>query len=364
MPCFGNGRTKDPHSCEDHRPTCRGPAPQGRLPGPRPAPYVPAQHPRPDQPQRQSLQRFTYGELHAATYGFSERRVVGEGGFGYVYWGRLRSGVHVAVKRLDRRGQQGDREFNVEVDMLTRLHHPNLITLLGVCVEDDHRAAVFQLMHGGCLRGALDAGMATEPVTSTAHFLPRHPLCWTARLNAAVGAAAGLAFLHEEARPSILHRDVKSTNILLDEADCACIGDLGLARSAAVAPHRHGSHAETLNGTFGYLAPEYMLNGQHSHKSDVYAFGVVLLELLTGQQPVDPMRRSAPSLVQHMLPHLCSIDRAQAHLDPVICREPISVPQLVIFLDITAACLLERPQNRPTMTTAAQPQHVTYTAAS
>ncbi|KAK1408723.1 hypothetical protein QVD17_40732 [Tagetes erecta] len=218
---------------------------------------------------------FTFRELAAATNNFSPDCFLGEGGFGHVYKGRLQgTGQVVAVKQLDRNGLQGNREFLVEVLMLSLLHHPNLVNLIGYCADGDQRLLVYEFMPLGSLEDHL-------------HDLPpdREALDWNTRMKIAAGAAKGLEFLHDKANPPVIYRDFKSSNILLGEGFQPKLSDFGLAK---LGPTGDKSHVSTrVMGTYGYCAPEYAMTGQLTVKSDVYSFGVVFLELITGRKAID-----------------------------------------------------------------------------
>ncbi|KAG5002388.1 hypothetical protein AAZX31_08G350400 [Glycine max] len=222
-----------------------------------------------------AAQTFTFRELAAATKNFRPESFVGEGGFGRVYKGRLETTAQiVAVKQLDKNGLQGNREFLVEVLMLSLLHHPNLVNLIGYCADGDQRLLVYEFMPLGSLEDHL-------------HDLPpdKEPLDWNTRMKIAVGAAKGLEYLHDKANPPVIYRDFKSSNILLDEGYHPKLSDFGLAKLGPVGDKSHVS--TRVMGTYGYCAPEYAMTGQLTVKSDVYSFGVVFLELITGRKAID-----------------------------------------------------------------------------
>ncbi|KAJ7568707.1 hypothetical protein O6H91_01G044700 [Diphasiastrum complanatum] len=225
-----------------------------------------------------SAQTFTFHELAAATRNFKPECLLGEGGFGRVYKGRLEStGQVVAVKQLDRNGLQGNREFLVEVLMLSMLHHPNLVNLIGYCADGEQRVLVYEYMPLGCVEDHL-------------HDLPpnRDALDWNARMKIAAGAARGLEYLHDKANPPVIYRDFKSSNILLDAEFHPKLSDFGLAKLGPIGDKTHVS--TRVMGTYGYCAPEYAMTGQLTIKSDVYSFGVVMLELITGRKAIDNAR--------------------------------------------------------------------------
>ncbi|KAK7304271.1 hypothetical protein VNO77_45138 [Canavalia gladiata] len=222
-----------------------------------------------------AAQTFTFRELASATKNFRPESFVGEGGFGRVYRGKLEStGQVVAVKQLDKNGLQGNREFLVEVLMLSLLHHPNLVNLIGYCADGDQRLLVYEFMPLGSLEDHL-------------HDLPpdKEPLDWNTRMKIAAGAAKGLEYLHDKANPPVIYRDFKSSNILLDEGYHPKLSDFGLAKLGPVGDKSHVS--TRVMGTYGYCAPEYAMTGQLTVKSDVYSFGVVFLELITGRKAID-----------------------------------------------------------------------------
>ncbi|XP_027337734.1 probable LRR receptor-like serine/threonine-protein kinase At1g06840 [Abrus precatorius] len=222
------------------------------------------------------VRAFTYGELSTATNNFSSSSQVGQGGYGKVYKGILSDGTVVAIKRAQEGSLQGEKEFLTEISLLSRLHHRNLVSLLGYCDEEGEQMLVYEFMSNGTLRDHLS-------VTAKA------PLSFAMRLKMALGAAKGLMYLHTEADPPIFHRDVKASNILLDSKFSAKVADFGLSRLAPV-PDIEGivpGHVSTVvKGTPGYLDPEYFLTHKLTDKSDVYSLGVVFLELLTGMQPI------------------------------------------------------------------------------
>ncbi|XP_072964209.1 serine/threonine-protein kinase PBS1-like [Typha angustifolia] len=229
---------------------------------------------------------FTFRELAAATKNFRPECFLGEGGFGRVYKGCLEStGKVVAIKQLDRNGLQGNREFLVEVLMLSLLHHSNLVNLIGYCSEGDQRLLVYEYMSLGSLEDHL-------------HDLPldKEPLDWITRMKIAAGAAKGLEYLHDIAKPPVIYRDLKSSNILLDQGFHPKLSDFGLAKLGPVGDKSHVS--TRVMGTYGYCAPEYAMTGQLTVKSDVYSFGVVLLELITGRKAID---NSKPHAEQNLV---------------------------------------------------------------
>jgi len=236
--------------------------------------------------QSPNLKSFTFAELKAATRNFRPDSVLGEGGFGSVFKGWIDeqtltaskpgTGVVIAVKKLNQDGWQGHQEWLAEVNYLGQFSHPNLVKLIGYCLEDEHRLLVYEFMPRGSLENHL--------FRRGSYF---QPLSWTLRLKVALGAAKGLAFLHN-AETSVIYRDFKTSNILLDSEYNAKLSDFGLAKDG---PTGDKSHVSTrIMGTYGYAAPEYLATGHLTTKSDVYSYGVVLLEVLSGRRAVDKNR--------------------------------------------------------------------------
>ncbi|KAJ6894541.1 hypothetical protein NC652_028341 [Populus alba x Populus x berolinensis] len=221
---------------------------------------------------------FTCRELATATTNFNNENLIGEGGFGRVYKGLIaKTNQVVAVKQLDRNGFQGNREFLIEVLMLSLLHHPNLVNMVGYCADGDQRILVYEFMVNGSLEDHL---LDLTP--------DKNPLDWNTRIKIAEGAARGLEYLHESADPPVIYRDFKASNVLLDENFNPKLSDFGLAK---LGPTGDKTHVSTrVMGTYGYCAPEYALTGQLTAKSDVYGFGVVFLEMITGRRVIDSSR--------------------------------------------------------------------------
>lgn len=297
----------------------------------------------------ENCRRFSYGELEDATRvsdcseGFDDRLVIGEGGFGKVYLGTLTDGSQVAVKRLDRLGMQGDKEFGIEVSLLGTLRHANIVTLRGVCVEGDHRCMLTDMCTNGSLRGQLD--------------LREKGLGWAARIHVTLGAALGLAYLHDHAEPPVVHRDFKTSNILVDHACNGRVADFGLARrmksrSGAGIHEPLPPECTVVMGTFGYVAPEYARTGTLNEKSDVYAFGVVLLEVLTCGEVVDTKRPLANrNLVDWLYSRLQDISMIKEVVDPVL--GDVDDTELATFCELATWCLQQDGSKRPRMSQAA-----------
>ncbi|KAA0051868.1 serine/threonine-protein kinase CDL1 [Cucumis melo var. makuwa] len=286
------------------------------------------------------LQLFTFKQLHSATGGFSKSNVVGHGSFGHVYRGVLNDGRKVAIKLMDQAGKQGEDEFKVEVELLRRLHSPYLLALLGYCSDNNHKLLVYEFMANGGLQEHL------YPVGSTVK------LDWETRLRVALEAAKGLEYLHEHVCPPVIHRDFKSSNVLLDKNLHAKVSDFGLAK---IGSDKAGGHVSTrVLGTQGYVAPEYALTGHLTTKSDVYSYGVVLLELLTGRVPVDMKRTPGEaSLVSWALPRLTDRERVMHIMDPAL-EGQYSMKDVVQVAAIAAMCVQPEADYRPLMADVVQ----------
>ncbi|KAL2600643.1 hypothetical protein AAZV13_10G124700 [Glycine max] len=256
-------------------------------------------------PKFRGVQVFTYRELEIATDGFSEANVIGSngiiGGHGLIYRGVLSDGTLAAIKLLRTEGKQGERAFRIEVDLLSRLHSPHLVELLGYCADQHHRLLIFEYMPNGTLHYHLHTPNDQYQL-----------LDWWARMRIALDCARALEFLHEHAVSPVIHRDFKSNNVLLDQNFRAKVSDFGLAKMGS--EKRNGR----VLGTTGYLAPEYA-TGKLTTKSDVYSYGVVLLELLTGRVPVDIKRAPGEHvLVSWALPRLTNREKVIEMVDPAL----------------------------------------------
>ncbi|KAF8042323.1 hypothetical protein BT93_A0826 [Corymbia citriodora subsp. variegata] len=280
-------------------------------------------------------QNFTFRELASATKNFRQECLLGEGGFGRVYKGTLQgTGQVVAVKQLDRHGLQGNKEFLVEVLMLSLLHHENLVNLIGYCADGDQRLLVYEYMPGGSLEDHLfDIGPQQKP------------LDWLTRMKIAFGAAQGLEYLHHKANPPVIFRDLKSSNILLDEAFNPKLSDFGLAKLGPAGDKMHVS--SRVMGTYGYCAPEYARSGELTLKSDVFSFGVVLLELITGRKAIDTTKPiDEQNLVAWAQPKFRDPKLYPDMADPLLERR---FPEKALnqAVAIVAMCLQEEASVRP-----------------
>ncbi|XP_010262232.1 PREDICTED: proline-rich receptor-like protein kinase PERK8 [Nelumbo nucifera] len=279
---------------------------------------------------------FTYAELVEATNGFSAQNLLGEGGFGCVYKGCLTDGREVAVKQLKIGGAQGEREFRAEVEIISRVHHRHLVSLVGYCISESQRLLVYDYVPNKTLHYHL-------------HGEGRPIMDWATRIKVAAGAARGIAYLHEDCHPRIIHRDIKSSNILLDNNFEARVSDFGLAKLALDTY----THVTTrVMGTFGYMAPEYASSGKLTEKSDMYSFGVVLLELITGRKPVDASQPLGDeSLVEWARPLLTqALDNEEFEelIDPRLGKNYVG-NEMFRMIEAAAACVRHSAAKRPRM---------------
>ncbi|KAJ0233529.1 Protein BRASSINOSTEROID INSENSITIVE 1 [Hirschfeldia incana] len=282
------------------------------------------------------LRKLTFADLLKATNGFHEDSMIGSGGFGDVYKAVLKDGTAVAIKKLIQISGQGDREFMAEMETIGKIKHRNLVPLLGYCKVGEERLLVYEFMKYGSLEDVLHDVKKKAGVK----------LNWFTRQKIAIGAARGLAFLHHNCIPHIIHRDMKSSNVLLDENLEARVSDFGMARlMSAMDTHLSVS---TLAGTPGYVPPEYYQSFRCSTKGDVYSYGVVLLELLTGRRPTDSPDFGDNNLVGWVRQHAKL--RISDVFDPELMKEdPAREIELLQHLKIAVACLDDRAWRRPTM---------------
>ncbi|KAK4262003.1 hypothetical protein QN277_027620 [Acacia crassicarpa] len=292
-----------------------------------------------------NLKVFSFVDLKAATKNFKHDTLLGEGGFGKVYKGWLDektltpskagSGIVVAIKKLNPESVQGFQEWQSEVNFLGRLSHPNLVKLLGYCWDAEELLLVYEFMPKGSLEN---------------HLFRRNPniepLYWNMRLKIAIGAARGLAFLHTSEK-KVIYRDFKASNILLDGNYNAKISDFGLAK---LGPSGGESHVTTrVMGTYGYAAPEYVATGHLYVKSDVYGFGVVLLEMLTGLRALDTKRPSGQqNLVDWVKPYLSSKRKLKTVMDARI-QGQYTLKAASQAAKLALKCLQPDPKHRPSM---------------
>lgn len=292
-----------------------------------------------------NLKVFSFSDLKSATKNFKSDNLLGEGGFGKVYKGwidektlapsKMGSGMVVAIKKLNPESVQGFDQWQSEVNFLGRLSHPNLVKLLGYCWEEKELLLVYEYIPKGSLENHL---FRRNPAVE--------PLSWDSRLKIAIGAARGLSFLHSSEK-KIIYRDFKASNILLDWHNNAKIADFGLAK---LGPSSGESHVTTrIMGTYGYAAPEYIATGHLYVKSDVYGFGVVLLELLTGLRALDPKRPSGQqNLVDWTKPILSQRGKLKNIIDHRM-EDQYSFKAVLQTAQLTLKCLAAEPRHRPCM---------------
>ncbi|KAG4164504.1 hypothetical protein ERO13_A13G020500v2 [Gossypium hirsutum] len=277
--------------------------------------------------------RFPFIELVEATDNFNENLVIGVGGFGKVYKGVLRDETEVAVKRGTPQSSQGLVEFRTEIEMLSQFRHRHLVSLIGYCDESNEMIIIYEYMENGTLKNHL--------------YGSSHPgMTWRQRLEISIGSAKGLHYLHTGSTKSIIHRDVKSANILLDKNFMAKVADFGLSKTGPDIDRTHVSTA--VKGSFGYLDPEYLTTQKLTEKSDVYSFGVVLLEVLCGRPVIDPsLPREKVNLVDWALKSRRN-GRLEDIVDPSVVGE-IRKESLNKFWEITEKCLGKHGIYRPSM---------------
>ncbi|KAJ0908910.1 putative protein kinase RLK-Pelle-RLCK-VIIa-1 family [Helianthus annuus] len=289
-----------------------------------------------DVPANTKQRKFSYQELVKATDNFKSDRYIGEGGFGEVYKGKLENPKQVvAVKKLNRDGLQGHKEFLVEITMLSLVCHPNIVNLIGYCSENEELLLVYEFMPLGSLE---------EHLHDPKPYMK--PLDWNTRIKIALGTARGLNHLHHHREPPIIYRDMKSANILLDDGYHPKISDLGLAKFG---PLGNKSYVSTrVMGTMGYCAPEYGYTGHLTIKSDTYSFGVVLLELVTGRQAFDKTTEGGQYLIEWAEPMLIDKRRYVKLADPKMKGEFMHRP-LKKIVQVALMCMNDDFEKRPDM---------------
>ncbi|KAF8411546.1 hypothetical protein HHK36_004100 [Tetracentron sinense] len=304
------------------------------------------------------LKRFSLRELQVATDTFSNKNILGRGGFGKVYKGRLADGSLVAVKRLkEERTPGGELQFQTEVEMISMAVHRNLLRLRGFCMTTTERLLVYPYMANGsvasCLRGYCLLAFPHDFLRNCSPMLyckrppSEPPLDWPTRKRIALGSARGLSYLHDHCDPKIIHRDVKAANILLDEEFEAVVGDFGLAK---LMDYKDTHVTTAVRGTIGHIAPEYLSTGKSSEKTDVFGYGIMLLELITGQRAFDLARLANDDDVMLLdwVKGLLKEKKLEMLVDPDLQSNYIDyeVEQLI---QVALLCTQGSPMERPKM---------------
>ncbi|CAL9210606.1 unnamed protein product [Musa hybrid cultivar] len=277
--------------------------------------------------------------LRSATRNFASENVLGKGGFGVVYKGELHDGTMIAVKRMESAvlSSKALDEFHAEIAVLSKVRHRNLVSILGYSIEEYERLLVYEYMPQGALSKHLFRWKQLES----------EPLSWKKRMNIALDVARGMEYLHNLAHQCFIHRDLKSSNILLGDDYRAKVSDFGLAK---LAPDGKNSVATRLAGTFGYLAPEYAVTGKVTKKIDVFSFGVVLMELLTGLMALDENR---PEESRYLVSWFCQMKTTKENLnsiiDPALVVTDENFDSISIIAELAGHCAAREPQQRPDM---------------
>ncbi|KAL3632400.1 hypothetical protein CASFOL_025384 [Castilleja foliolosa] len=288
-------------------------------------------------------------DLNRRTNNFGTKALIGEGSYGRVFYAKLSSGQEAAIKKLDNTSPEPDSDFTAQVDrfegktlsMVSRLKNEHFVGLLGYCLEQNNRILAYEYATKGSLHDVLHGRKGVQGAE------PGPVLTWSQRVKIAHGAAKGIEFLHEKCQPSIVHRDVRSSNVLLFDDFVAKIADFSLTNQSSDTAAR--LHSTRVLGTFGYHAPEYAMTGQITQKSDVYSFGVVLLELLTGRKPVDhTMPKGQQSLVTWATPRL-SEDKVKQCVDPKL-NDDYPPKAIAKMAAVAALCVQYEADFRPNMT--------------
>ncbi|GAB4826936.1 hypothetical protein Ancab_033814 [Ancistrocladus abbreviatus] len=281
----------------------------------------------------ENTRHFSYNEIRAATDNFNLSNKIGRGGFGTVYKGILKNGVEVAIKTLSAESKQGLREFLTEIKIISDVRHPNLVALIGCCAEGTSRILVYEYVENRSLDRVLLGRNSA-----------RVKLDWERRSAICLGTARGLAFLHEELVPRIVHRDIKASNILLDKDFQPKIGDFGLAK---LFPDNITHISTRIAGTTGYLAPEYALGGHLTMKADVYSFGVLVLEIISGRRGSRVEVGETPKLLLESAWELFEAGRLLELVDPELIDYPEE--EVIRFMKIAFFCTQGVAARRPLM---------------
>ncbi|EFJ25253.1 hypothetical protein SELMODRAFT_99707, partial [Selaginella moellendorffii] len=277
---------------------------------------------------------FTFKELINATSNFSDDRKLGEGGFGSVFWGQLSDGTQIAVKRLKNLTTTNEMAFAVEVETLGRVQHRNLLKLRGYCTDGQERIIVYDYMPNLSLLSHLHGKLGSSACLS-----------WPKRVKIAMGSAEAIEYLHHDANPHIIHRDVKASNVLIDANFEAQIADFGFAKFV---PEGVTHMTTRVKGTLGYLAPEYAMWGKVSESCDVYSFGILLLELISGRKPIEKMGSGMKRTIVEWAAPLVFQGKFEDLVDPKL-QGKFSMLQLKKLVHAATLCAQSNPENRPTM---------------
>ncbi|XP_057967672.1 cysteine-rich receptor-like protein kinase 34 isoform X2 [Malania oleifera] len=281
-----------------------------------------------------NLQVFCCTDIKAATDNFSSENKLGEGGFGPVYKGKLRSGQEIAVKRLSKTSKQGQNEFENEVTLIAKLQHVNLVRLLGFCSKGKEKMLIYEYMPNKSLDFYI-----FDPIAQSL-------LNWNMRVHIIEGVIQGLLYLQEYSRLTILHRDLKASNILLDNEMRPKISDFGMAR--IFEKDEHEKNSSQIVGTYGYVPPECVKNGIYSVKSDVYSFGVLLLQIISGRRNDCTYGTGENlNLTEHAY-ELWKAGKGMEFMDPSL-DDASSTCKLMRCMQVALLCLQEKPENRPSM---------------
>ncbi|KAI3676117.1 hypothetical protein L1987_85716 [Smallanthus sonchifolius] len=284
-------------------------------------------------PQLKGARSFTFEELKACTNNFSAAANIGSGGYGMVYRGSLPNRELVAIKRAQHGSTQGGLEFKTEIELLSRVHHKNLVSLVGFCFDAGEQMLVYEYIVNGTLKDSLSGRKGIR-------------LDWMRRLKITLGAARGLHYLHELADPRIIHRDVKSNNILLDERLNAKVSDFGLSKPLGEADQTHVT--TQVKGTMGYMDPEYYMTQQLTEKSDVYSFGIVMLELITARNPIEKGKYIVRQ-VKEAMDTQKDLYNLREVLDPIMSLSSEQLQGLERVVDVALRCVKETGNRRPKM---------------
>ncbi|KAK7363900.1 hypothetical protein VNO77_06060 [Canavalia gladiata] len=283
-------------------------------------------------PQLKGIRRFTFDEIQKSTSKFSQDNEIGSGGYGKVYRGVLPNGQLIAIKRAQKECMQGSFQFKAEIELLSRVHHKNLVSILGFCFERGEQILVYDYIPNGSLKDALIGKSAIR-------------LDWTRRLKIAFDIARGLDYLHEHANPPIIHRDIKSSNILLDQRLNAKVADFGLSKPMVDFEKDHIT--TQVKGTMGYLDPEYYTSQQLTEKSDVYSYGVLMIELITARRPIE-RGKYIVKVVRTEIDKTKELYGLEKLLDPTM-GPGSTLKGFEIFVDLALSCIEDSRSDRPRM---------------